>query len=119
MILAPRAYLVSEPYYLIVWKTFKDLKLARRELADKIIDIFRDCCCAEFRHASGDQYKLPEFDRVFSSDVSRRWFGTYILEDASGQRPLIISTQRKRLEVLDLAAKLINPMPFRAIGYYC
>lgn len=117
--LAPQNYLLTEQYYLIIWVTFVDLRLPRRELADEILNTFRDCCCADLRDASGRPYELPEFDDVFTEDDSRRWFGSYIQMDASGERPKSFTRIIPRLEILDLAAKLINPAPFRAIGHVC
>lgn len=119
VMLAPQKYLLTEQYYLIVWVTFVDLRLPRRELADEILNTFRDCCCADLRDASGRPYELPEFDDVFTGDDSRRWFGSYIQRDASCVRPKSFTRIIPRLEILDLAAKLINPAPFRAIGHVC
>lgn len=119
VMLAPQNYLLTEQYYLIIWVTFVDLRLPRRELADEILNTFRDCCCADLCDASGRPYELPEFDDVFTEDDSRRWFGSYIQKDASGERPKCFTRIIPRLEILDLAAKLINPAPFRAIGHVC
>lgn len=119
VMLAPQNYLLTEQYYLIIWVTFVDLRLPRRELADEILNTFRDCCCADLRDASGRPYELPEFDDVFTEDDSRRWFGSYIQRDASGERPKSFTRIILRLEILDLAAKLINPAPFQAIGHVC
>lgn len=119
VMLAPQSYLVSEQYYLIIWVTFTDLRLSRRELAEEIVDIFCECCCADIRDATGRPFDLPEFDDVFSEDDSRRWFGSYIQTDGTGQRPKSFTRIIPRLELLDLAAKLINPAPFRAIGHVC
>lgn len=119
VMLAPESYLVTEQYYLVIWFTFADLRLPRRELADEILNTFRDGCCADLRDASGRSYELPEFDDVFTEDDSRRWFGSYIQRDVSGQRPKSFTRIIPRLEILDLAAKLINPAPFRAIGHVC
>ena len=117
--LAPRECLLSEGYYSIIWRTFVDLNLSRRELAEKIVDIFRDMCCANLEHPDGEDYELPEFDDAFSEDESRRWFGSFLKSDLTGQKPKYVTKIIKRLELLDLAAKLINPMPFRAIGQDC
>ena len=39
--------------------------------------------------------------------------------DDTGQSPAHYTNIIPRLEVLDAAAKIINPQPFRAIGHTC
>ncbi len=119
IILAPKECLITENYYVLVWHTFVDLDLSRRGLAEEVVNIFRDMCCTEIVTFEGEKYVLPEFDDVFTEDESRRWFGNYIQSDAKKLWPKNFSKIIPRLEILDLAAKLINPMPFKAIGYVC
>ena len=119
IILAPRECLLAETYYVLIWHTLVDLRLSRRELAEEVVNIFRDVCCTNFVRTSGEEYILPEFDDVFTEDDSRRWFGDYIRADGTGVKPKSLKRLIPRLEVFDLAAKIINPMPFRAIGQMC
>lgn len=119
IILAPGKCLLAESYYILIWHTMIDLRLSRRRLAEEIVNIFRDVCCTKILDALGGEYILPEFDEVFTDDDSRRWFGDYMRCDKSGGQPKYISQLVPRLEVLDLAAKIINPKPFRAIGQMC
>lgn len=117
--LAPKPCLVAKDYYCIVWKILSGLALSRRSLAEQVVDIFRDRCCADLRDDVGNTYYLPEFDDVFTADESCRWFGRYLYTDGTNAYPRYFSRNLARLELLDLAAKLVDPFPFRAIGYVC
>jgi len=119
VILAPKECLVAEQYYTLIWLTFVDLRLSRRELADEVTNIFRDACCVEILTASGEEYILPEFHDVFSNDDTFWWFGYFMHTNGEGNGPKHFSKKIPRLEVLDAAAKIINPAPFRAIGQIC
>ncbi len=119
VIIAPHECLLAEAYYFIIWRTFFELRMSRRELAEYIVDIFRDACCTNFRRWDGEEYILPEFDDIFTDDDSRRWFGSYMQCDETGKKPKRISLLAHRMELLDLAAKIVNPKPFRAIGQIC
>ena len=119
IIIAPRECLLAEGYYILIWHSFVGLRLSRREFAEEIVNIFRDICCTNIRNVRGEEYLLPEFDDIFTYDESRRWFGTFIQSDKTGEKPEHYTKIIPRLEVLDAAAKIINPTPFRAIGQTC
>ncbi len=119
IIIAPAECLLSQGYYILIWHTFVSLRLSRRELADEVLNIFRDACCVRLLTHEKEVYHLPEFDDVFTEDDSRRWFGSFASADDTGQSPAHYTNIIPRLEVLDAAAKIINPQPFRAIGHTC
>lgn len=119
IIIAPAECLLSQGYYILIWQTFVSLRLARRELADEVLNIFRDACCVRLLTHEKEVYHLPEFDDVFTEDDSRRWFGHFASADDTGESPAHYTNIIPRLEVLDAAAKIINPQPFRAIGHTC
>lgn len=119
VIIAPAECLLSLGYYILIWHTFVNLRLSRRELADEVLNIFRDACCVRLLTHENEVFHLPEFDDVFTEDDSRRWFGGFARADETGEKPAHYTTIIPRLEVLDAAAKIINPQPFRAIGHVC
>ncbi len=119
VVIAPPECLVTQGYYIIIWHTFIDLCLSRRDLAEEVINIFRDACCIKFLTHEKAEYQIPEFDDVFTDDVSRRWFGQFTKPDETGENPAHYTQVIPRLEILDAAAKIINPKPFRAIGHTC
>ena len=119
VIIAPPECLVTQGYYIIIWHTFIDLRLSLRDLAEEVINIFRDACCIKFLTHEKDEYQIPEFDDVFTDDVSRRWFGQFTKPDETGENPAHYTQVIPRLKILDAAAKIINPKPFRAIGHTC
>lgn len=119
VIIAPPECLIAQGYYILIWHTFVDLRLSRRELAEEVLNIFRDACCVRLLTHEKDVYHLPEFDDVFTEDDSRRWFGQFTRPDETGESPAHYTKAIPRLEVLDAAAKIINPEPFKAIGHTC
>ena len=104
-----------------------NLKLSRRKTRDKVVDVLCQYCCITLLNAEGREIVLPEFDDVFPDDESGRWFGRFLETNpnnfnlsrryyyARRYNGLYIST----LRVLDVAAKLIDPEPFRKIGQIC
>jgi hypothetical protein len=108
--------LKKKEYYYLIWKTLRDLELSRRALAEEIVNILMRAGLRDtvFRHADGRRYDLPEFDDAFTDDPSRRWFGAFLeADDASGQKPERYSHNVARMEILDIAAKLVSPQSFR------
>ena len=119
IIIAPAECLLNQGYYILIWHTFVSLRLSQRGLADEVLNIFRDACCIRLLTHQKEIYHLPEFDEVFTEDESCRWFGSYKRVDGTGEKPAHYTKNVPRLEVLDAAAKIINPQPFRAIGQTC
>jgi len=119
--------LKSRGYYNLIWKTLVDLELNRRETEEKVVDVLCRNCCIILQNAEGVEIVLPEFDDVFPQDESGRWFGRFLETNPNNFNLSRIYYYARRynglyiptLRVLDVAAKLIDPEPFRKIGQIC
>ena len=117
----------TKEYYNLIWYVLLSLQLNRRKTRDKVVDVLCQYCCITLQNAEGKEIVLPEFDDVFPEDESCRWFGRFLETDpnhfnlsrryycARRYNCLYIPT----LRVLDVAAKILEPEPFRKIGQIC
>jgi hypothetical protein len=113
----------TEAYYILIWKVISQLDTNRREVEEKVIDVFCRKCCITLQNSEGTKIVLPEFEVVFPPDesFSCRWMGRFIEKDYknfSFPRRFYNASRYKNqylplLRVLDVAAKLINPGLFR------
>ncbi|MCK5518959.1 MAG: hypothetical protein KAI61_06050 [Alphaproteobacteria bacterium] len=113
---APRSLLLTKKYYIFLWGAWCELKLSRRKMAAKVVNVLCDKCCANILDSEGKPFNLLEFNEVFPEDFDFTWFGTYLQADATGTKPKSYSPIVERLEYLDISAKLLNPKPFQTLS---
>ncbi len=101
--------------------------LSRRKTVRKVEDIFCWQCRKTLQNADGTPFIMPEFEKFFPDDDSCRWFGRLIeiYEKKIDLSKPCYNTKRFRdryipvLGSFNIAAKIENPEPFRAIGQIC
>lgn len=118
--------LLTREYYLLIWKALSELGLNRRQTVEELIDLFCWSCCVEYIDAKGDNFELPEFESILPDDKDCTWFGRFLEPNDTGckSRRYYNANRYKGgylplLRLLDIAAKLLEPEPFRKIGQVC
>ena len=109
--------LVSKDYYQLYWEVITAPWLSRYATCDWVESIFARHCCVTFQDHTGAEFILPKFEDVFSEDIHCTWMGLFKMTTEDGRRPAIYCGVNKRLEILNLAAKIIRPQIFREIGH--
>ncbi len=119
--------LTSEAYYNLIWGVLCNLQLSRRKTREEIEKTLGWNCCITLQNSGGKEIMLPEYDDVFPDDESCRWFGRFLEKDRANINlpKRYYNAQRYHglyipaLRVMDVAAKLIDPEPFRKFGQIC